>query len=177
MEICSLDWQALSGFLAAGATIVAARVAWNISEKWRDQKGSEEVSKECKELWYKLDELEKLYKMLDDLKELPLGLEYKSEIKPKIEIRKDFFSKVKEWTYSNLSKMEYVKILTDNDEEVVQSTYLLVDKLDSFYTQRLIQRFINDDDIKEFVNSKDILDNIDKVKKSLIPFIKFSKTV
>ncbi|NNG82921.1 hypothetical protein [Acinetobacter sp. ANC 5378] len=173
MEICTVDWKAISGLVSA---IIGATVAWAISEKWRGQKASEEISKECKELWTKLDELEKLYNILDDLRELPVGLEYKSNIKDKFEIRKLFFSNVKEWTYLNLSKLEYIKVLTNNDEILVKNVDLLTSNLDSFYTQRLLQRFINDNDLQDHVKNNEVLSNIKNLKNSLVPFIKFSKS-
>lgn len=56
MEVCSWDWGAIAGFTGAGATIIAAIVAWNISEKWRDQKGDEILSNEAKNLILILEE-------------------------------------------------------------------------------------------------------------------------
>ncbi|MGQ1276548.1 hypothetical protein [Acinetobacter baumannii] len=50
MEFCSLDWGAIAGFAGVGATIIAARVAWNISEEWKNQKGSEVIAEEAKEV-------------------------------------------------------------------------------------------------------------------------------
>ncbi len=44
MEFCSLDWGAIAGFAGVGATVIAARVAWNISEEWKNQKGSEVIA-------------------------------------------------------------------------------------------------------------------------------------
>jgi len=56
MDICSWDWGAIAGFVGAGTTIIAAIIAWNISEKWRDQKGDEIISNEAKNILILLNE-------------------------------------------------------------------------------------------------------------------------
>ena len=70
MDVCSWDWGAIAGFTGAGATIIAAIVAWNISEKWRDQKGDEILSNEAKNLILILEEysdkLEKMHSLIMD---------------------------------------------------------------------------------------------------------------
>lgn len=176
MDACSLDWKAIAGFTSAGATLIGARVAWCISNNWRYQKASEEVSKESKDLWNKLDELENLYNRLDDIIKLPAGLEYKSEVISTKDKRLKFFFDIKEWKYVNISKMEFVKILTDN-KDVTNSIEDLIDKLDSTYSQNLVQRFINDEDIIKHVDRDEVIKKIDKLKNNLIPFIKHSKIV
>lgn len=64
MEVCSLDWGAIGGFTGAGATlisaIIASCVAWSISEKWRDQKGSEVLSVISKDCYTNLDKFKDL---------------------------------------------------------------------------------------------------------------------
>lgn len=174
MDACIIDWKAIATFTSAGATLIGARVAWCISQNWRYQKASEEISKESKDLWNKLDELQTFYNRLDELKGIPLGLGNKPNIDFKKELREKFFLEVKEWKYLNISKMEFVKILT-NDLEVEKSIDELIEKLDSFYTHNLIQRFIHNDDITDLVKRNEVIENIENIKKSLIPFIKHSK--
>lgn len=54
MDVCSWDWGAIGSFVGAGATligaVIASRVAWCISKQWKDQKGSEVIANETKEL-------------------------------------------------------------------------------------------------------------------------------
>ena len=49
MEVCNWNWGAIASFVSAGFTGIAAVVAWKISEKWNNQKGSEVVADEAKE--------------------------------------------------------------------------------------------------------------------------------
>ena len=173
MEFCDLDWKAIGSFVSAGATLVGARVAWKISEKWREQKASEEISKECKELVIKLYELETLYLKLDELESIPVGLTYPNN-KTKKDIRKEFFNNVKEWKYANNSKFNFVKTLT-NSKVLESKIDDLIELLKDFYSHNLIQRFISDDDIKELVKSEETIKAIDNIRIAIIPFIKHSK--
>lgn len=43
MDVCNLDWSAIAGFVGAG-------VALFISQQWKDQKGSEVIANEAKEV-------------------------------------------------------------------------------------------------------------------------------
>ena len=72
--------------------------------------------------------------------------------------------------------MNLVKKLTNNDKNIVESVDLLDDKLKSIDTQIMLKRFSNLDELPKLVKQNDVLANIDKVKDSLVPYIKYSKS-
>lgn len=176
MEVCSFDWKLASEFVPLVTPIVSIGLAIYVYHIWHDQKGKEVIASECKNLWQKLDDLENFYNTLDDLKELPKGLEYKDHIKDKDEIRKEFSLNVTEWKSLHSSKLHLIKDLTDNNEKIVASIDKLINRLGSFENKKIYQKLLNQEDIKEHFQKKEVVNEINDVKKSLIPFIKFTNS-
>jgi len=170
MVVCSFDWELASKFIPLITGLVPIGITWFLYHQWHTQKQKEVIANECKDLWYKLDDLEKSYKKLSEI------TSYTISVSDQQEIEKKFFSDVKEWIYENLSKMSLIKKLTNNDKNVIESIDLLDNDLSSFNTYLMLKRFSNRSEIPKLVKKNDVLANINKVKDSLIPFINFSKT-
>ncbi|OTG79368.1 hypothetical protein [Acinetobacter sp. ANC 4648] len=169
MVVCSFDWELASKFIPLITGLVPIGITWFLYRQWHTQKQKEVIANECKDLWYKLDDLEKSYKKLSEI------TSYTISVSDQQEIEKKFFSDVKEWIYENLSKMSLIKKLTNNDKNVIESIDLLDNDLSSFNTYLMLKRFSNRSEIPKLVKKNDVLANINKVKDSLIPFINFSK--
>lgn len=169
MDACIFNWELASKFIPLITGLVPIGITWFLYHQWHNQKQKEVIANECKDLWYKLDDLEKSYKRLGEIMSYTLSAQDQHTIEEK------FFSDVKEWIYENLSKMSLIKKLTNNDRNVLQSINLLDNDLASFNTQLMLKRYSNSREIPELVKKNDVLVNINKVKDSLIPFINFSK--
>lgn len=59
--ICAWDWAAIAGILGAGATLIAAWVAWIISEQWRNQKRSEILATLANKIYKDMENISNLY--------------------------------------------------------------------------------------------------------------------
>lgn len=169
MATCSFNWELASKFIPLITGLVPIGITWFLYHQWHTQKQKEVIANECKDLWYKLDDLEKSYKRLGEITSYTLSVQDQRKIEEK------FFSDVKEWIYENLSKISLIIRLTNNDRNVIKSTNLLNNDLASLNTQFMLKRFSNSREIPELVKKNDVLVNINKVKDSLIPFINFSK--
>ncbi|MDS7965625.1 hypothetical protein RMB12_01050 [Acinetobacter sp. V117_2] len=169
MDACSFNWELASKFIPLITGLVPIGITWFLYHQWHTQKQKEVIANECKDLWYKLDDLEKSYKRLGEIMSYALSAHDQHTIEEK------FFSDVKEWIYENLSKMSLIKKLTNNDRNVLQSISLLDNNLASFNKQLMLKRYSNSREIPELVKKNVVLVNINKVKDSLIPFINFSK--
>lgn len=170
MDSCNFDWELASKFIPLITGLIPIGITWFLYYQWHNQKEKEVIANDCKDLWLKLDNLEKSYKKLGEI------TSYTIEVAEQKVIEKDFFDSVKEWKYENLSKMNLVKKLTNNDKNIVESVDLLDDKLKSIDTQIMLKRFSNLDELPKLVKQNDVLANIDKVKDSLVPYIKYSKS-
>jgi molybdopterin converting factor small subunit len=164
MSVCVLDWGSISTITGA---ILASVVAWCISEKWNGQKSSEVISSECKNLWYELDKLSDIYEKL----------EYNSAYKS--ENHTIFFSDVLAWKDKNTSKINLIEALLKesgkNIQQVSSRLSKIKDALNLFDTHYMLRRFRNEQSTHDSVNQKAVLNLIDEVKKSLIPFIIYKK--
>lgn len=165
MSVCSLDWGAISTILSA---ILASIVAWYISEKWNDQKGSEVISLECKNLWYELDKLSEIY---TDLEQNPT---YRGEN------HNNFYSGVKDWQELNISKINLIESLLKDSNKNIDDISLRVDELKaalSLFKLHYMTKHISVDgkSTHDLVDRNKVLEIIDATKKSLIPFIIYRK--
>jgi len=176
MSACSFNWELFSKFIPLITGFIPVGITWFLYYQWHNQKGKEVIASECKDLWQKLDDLEKFYNTLDGLQELPKGLEYKDHIKDKDEIRKEFSFNVTEWKSFHSSKLQLIKDLTENNEKIVESIDKLINRLASFENKKIYQKLFNQEDMKEHFQKKEVVDEINGVKRSLIPFIKFTKS-
>ena len=60
MDICAIDWRAVTPLLAS---IIAAGTALYISNRWSKQKGSEVVALEAKEIIYKIKDVGQFFEI------------------------------------------------------------------------------------------------------------------
>jgi len=165
MSVCSLDWGAISTIASA---ILASIVAWRISEKWNDQKGSEVISLECKNLWYELDKLSEIYNNLEQ------NSIYKSEN------HNSFYSGVKAWKELNISKINLIESLIKDSNKNIDDISLKIDKMKealSLFKIHYMTKHIGVDgqSTHDLVDRNKVLEIIDATKKSLIPFIIYKK--
>ena len=166
MSVCSLDWGAIATIVSAG---FAGFVAWLISQTWNHQKGSEVISSECKNLWYELDRLDGIYRNLER------NSTYRSEN------HDNFFSNVKSWKEMNISKINLIESLLKESGKNIENINLQLSEIKEalrlFDTHYMLRRISSDGrSTHESVDRDKVLNIIDEVKKSLIPFIIYKKS-
>lgn len=165
MSVFSLDWGAIATIISA---LFAGYVAWCISQTWNHQKGSEVISSECKNLWYELDKLDEIYRNLER------NSTYRSEN------HDNFFSNVKAWKEMNISKINLIEsLLKESGKDLKNINIQLLEikeALSLFDTHYMLRRVSSDrQSTHESVDRDKVLNIIDEVKKSLIPFIIYKK--
>lgn len=128
---------------------------------WHFQKGKEVVANECKAYWTNLTELEIIYNKLEQ------NADFKSDN------FKRFNNDVDNWKAVNLSKIDLIKKLTNEDSKFIESTNKLEAIYSSEKTLRGLQRFQANNSAYETVNRTLVLRSINEIKESLFPYIKY----
>lgn len=157
------------------ATLLGILGAFDISREWRNQKSSEEISKECKDLVIKLYDLKTIYIRLNDIEKINRGL-LDGKIKSSKDIRIDFFNSIKEWNYNSKPQLEFILILIKN-KSLESKCEELINQLNDFESHMLIQRLIGDEDLKELIKHEEIINYIENIIKLITPYIRHSKSV
>ena len=154
MDVCSLDWGAISTIIGAG---IASATALYISRQWRDQKGSEVIANEAKSLFYDVCEHRKhidyilnyevtkngLIKAVVGIENLIITINDKisflyeniddNERKYSLDFYKKSINNLNEYISKLVDEKEYENI-NDLVKEIQQGLEINLDKPDSYFT-------------------------------------------